>query len=105
MVSSAAILLALAGCGSPAVPARNAAKPNFGPPMTDVRTEANIIQMENEYIAAKNSQPTHQQEAEAEKSEKEAGQKAAKEAEEKKAEAGAAKPGNPAPSEGDTQPN
>ena len=58
------ILLAVAGCQSPP-PAKNSAKPNFGPPITDVRTEAKIIEMENQYIADKNDQPTHQHEAEA----------------------------------------
>jgi len=38
--------------------------------MQDVRTEANIVAMENEYNAAKNSQPTHQAEAQAEAAKK-----------------------------------
>jgi hypothetical protein len=38
--------------------------------MQDVRTEANIIEMENQYTAAENSQPTHQAEAQAEAAKK-----------------------------------
>lgn len=38
--------------------------PNLGLPMQDVQTEATIQRMEMEYNAAKNSQPTHQYEAE-----------------------------------------
>jgi len=55
-------LLLVVGCQAPA---KTSAKPNFGPPLTDVRTEAIIVQMENQYIADKNDQPTRQHEAEA----------------------------------------
>ena len=65
MGGAVASLLVL-GCQSPQASRDNASgKPNFGPPMMDVRTEAKIVEIENEYIAAKNSQPTHQHEAEA----------------------------------------
>ncbi len=68
LIGGAMILLPFAGCQSPepGTSAQNSPKTNFGPPMQDVRTEAKIVEMENEYIAAKNSQPTHQAEAEAE---------------------------------------
>ena len=62
LVVSFACLLLLGGCQAPT---RNSTKPNFGPAAPDVRTEAVIIQMENQYIADKNDQPTRQHEAEA----------------------------------------
>lgn len=72
----AATFLLAAGCKSPTPPsAQVSPKPNFGPPMQDVRTEIAIQQAEMEYNAAKNSRPTHQYEAE---------RQAAKKAEEKK---------------------
>ena len=40
-------------------------------PMQDARTETKLQEMENEYIAEKNSQPTYQAYAEAEKKKKE----------------------------------
>jgi hypothetical protein len=62
-----ASVLLVAGCRSPASgPGEAAAKPNLGPPVQDARTEARILELENEYIAAKNSRPTHQHEVEAE---------------------------------------
>ena len=83
LISGAAISLSVVGCQS-GTPAQTSTKPNFGPPMQDVRTEAKIVEMENEYNAAKNSQPTHQAEAQAEAArkakEKEAKEKAAQEA-------------------------
>jgi hypothetical protein len=77
------------GCNAPdAKPVSDTAKPNFGPPMQDTRTEAVIHQMELDYIAAKNSRPTQQHIAEAEKKRKEQQQaEAAKQAESKKQEA------------------
>lgn len=81
------IFLSVAGCRSPEgnAPTQASAKPNFGPPMQDVRTEAKIIEMENEYNAAKNSRPTHQAEAQAEAAkkaqEKQAKEKAARDTE------------------------
>jgi CCR4-NOT transcriptional regulation complex NOT5 subunit len=76
-VFAVALLLA-AGCQSP-VP-RVGAKPNLGPHVTDVQTEATIIQMENDYIAAKNSPPPRPEQAAAMKrmQEKEQAAKAAK---------------------------
>jgi len=80
------ILFGFAGCESSGRNEQASTKPNFGPPMQDVRTEAKIIEMENEYNAAKNSQPTHQAEAQAEaakkkrEQEKQAREKAAQEA-------------------------
>jgi hypothetical protein len=71
----AATVLLYGGCQSPemaresansSTPAKDAPKPNFGPPMQDVRTEVNLQTAEMEYNATKNSQPTHQYEAEAE---------------------------------------
>jgi hypothetical protein len=62
----------LGGCETPARnPGTAAAAPVSGPHVPDVRTEALIVQMENQYIADKNSQPTRQHEAEAEKRRKE----------------------------------
>ena len=62
-------------------------KPAGGTPVQGVRTEAKIIEMENEYIAEKNSQPGHQYEAEQKAKKKKAEQerqaKASKEAEQK----------------------
>ena len=75
VVCLAATLLLAGGCQSPeaargsansSTPAKDSAKPNFGPPMQDVRTEVNLQSAEMEYNAAKNSRPTHQYEAEAE---------------------------------------
>lgn len=77
LISGAAISLSMVGCQSD-TPAQTSTKPNFGPPMQDVRTEAKMIEIENEYNAAKNSQPTHQAEAQAEAARK-AKEKAAKE--------------------------
>ncbi len=52
------LLLAWAGCNSPASPPTvGRAAPNLGPHVTDVRTEANIVALENEYITDKNSPP------------------------------------------------
>jgi hypothetical protein len=83
LICGAAISLSVVGCLS-GTPAQTSTKPNFGPPMQDVRTEAKIVEMENEYNAAKNSQPTHQAEAQADAArkakEKEAKAKAAQEA-------------------------
>jgi hypothetical protein len=67
----AAVLLS-GGCRTPATkPGSAAATPNFGPSVTDTRTEAVIRQMEIDYIAAKNSRPTYQHIAAAEKKAKE----------------------------------
>lgn len=63
-------MLSVAGCQSQEGSAEASAKPNFGPPTQDVRTEANAIAIENEYNAAKNSQPTHHAEAQAEAAKK-----------------------------------
>lgn len=86
LISGVAILLAVAGCQSSGDngPAQTSAKPNFGPPMQDVRTEGTIVEMENEYTAAKNSQPTHHAEAQAEAAKKK--QEQEKKAKEKAAE-------------------
>lgn len=77
------LALALGGCESPQTPAGTAPEATSGiaaPSAVDVRTEATIIEMENRYIAEKNSQPTHQHEAEAKAAEQKAAeQKAAKE--------------------------
>jgi hypothetical protein len=82
LIGGAMILLPVAGCQSPEAnaPTQASAKPNFGPPMQDVRTEERIAEMEAEYNADKNSQPTHHAEAvaEAEKKKQEQ-QKLAKE--------------------------
>jgi hypothetical protein len=77
------------GCNAPgAKPVGDTAKPNFGPPMQDTRTETVIHQMELDYIAAKNSRPTQQHIAEAEKRKKEQQQaEAVKQAEAKQQEA------------------
>lgn len=86
-VIAAAILLGLDGCHTPGAKTGSAAgspKPNFGPPMTDTRTEAVIQQMEQDYNAAKNSRPTYQHIAEAEKKAKEQAEAARKAAESKK---------------------
>jgi hypothetical protein len=76
-----------AGCHAPpAKPGGASSMPNFGPPMQDTRTEAVIQRMELDYIAAKNSRPTYQHVAEAEKKRKEQEQaqaEAAKKAETK----------------------
>jgi len=88
LIGGVAILLSVAGCQSAGdnTPAQASAKPNFGPPMQDVRTEGTIVEMENEYTAAKNSQPTHHAEAQAEaakkkqEQEKQAKEKAAQDA-------------------------
>jgi hypothetical protein len=90
IVIAAVALLGLTGCPTPGakpVSDTSSPKPNFGPPMTDTRTEAVIQQMEQEYNAAKNSRPTYQHVAEAEKKAKEQAEaEAAKKAEaEKKA--------------------
>ena len=64
------LLLLLAGCESAQGSRTSSGRaPTLQPSITspDVRTEAAIIEMENRYIAEKNSQPTHQHEAEAEK--------------------------------------
>lgn len=69
----AVTLLLLAACESPQVSGTPAAQaPTLQPAVTspDVRTEAAVIEMENQYIAEKNSQPTHQHQAEAEKRKK-----------------------------------
>ena len=90
----AATLLLAGGCQSPEAArgsansstlAKDSAKPNFGPPMLDARTEATMQPMEMDYNAAKNSQPTHQYEAEAEAARKEKAkqQEAAKEPDKK----------------------
>ena len=83
LISGAATSLSVAGCQS-GTPTQTSTKPNFGPPMQDVRTEAKIIEMENEYNAAKNSRPTHQAEVQAEAAKKakeqQAKEKAAQEA-------------------------
>ena len=71
-------LLLVIGCRShPPSPAsvKSGQMPNFGPPMQDMRTEIAVQNAEMELNAAKNSQPTHQYEAERE---------AARKAEEKK---------------------
>jgi hypothetical protein len=67
------MLAMLGGCASStATNGTAAAAPvTAGPQVPDVRTEAALIRMENQYIADKNSQPTHQHEAEAEKRKKE----------------------------------
>lgn len=90
LIGGAVILLAVTACQSPggSAPAQASTKPNFGPPMQDVRTEAKIIEMENEYNAAKNSQPTHQAEAAKKAQEKQAKENAAKEAEQANPEPG-----------------
>jgi hypothetical protein len=82
------------GCNAPgAKPASDTAKPNFGPSMQDTRTEAVIHQMELDYNAAKNSRPTQQHIAEAEKKRKEQEHaEAAKQAEAKKQEQQAPEP-------------
>lgn len=85
------ILTSLTGCQSSGSKpsAQTSAPPNFGPPIQDVRIEAKIAEMENEYNAAKNSQPTHQAEAQAEAArkkrdqEKQAKENAAKDQQEK----------------------
>jgi hypothetical protein len=78
-IGGAVILLSIAGCQSPAKNA--AAVPNSGPSAPDVRTQAVIIQMENQYVTDKNDQPTHQHEVEAEAAKKAAEEKAQKAAE------------------------
>ena len=83
MIGGAAILLPAGGCQAPAP--KTSAKPNFGPPITDVRTEAAIVQMENQYIADKNDQPTHQHEVEAKKRKKAQAQQEQKAREQKAA--------------------
>lgn len=79
MAFLAGTLLLVGGCqsseathggASASAPAKDSAKPNFGPPMQDVRTEVNAQAAEMEYNAAKNSQPTHQHEAEVEAAKK-----------------------------------
>lgn len=77
------VALLLGGCETTAPTGGNAkhASPTVNSPSAvDVRTEANIIEMENRYIAEKNSQRTYQHlaEAEAEQKRKEAAAKAAK---------------------------
>jgi hypothetical protein len=72
-----AVVLLVGGCETTAPTAGNAqhASPAVNSPSAvDVRTEAAIIDMENRYIAEKNSQPTYQHlaEAEAEQKRKEA---------------------------------
>jgi len=84
LIGGAVILLSVAGCQSSGGSATQAStKPNFGPPIQDVRTEVNRIEAENEYNAARNSQPTHQHEVQAEAAkraqEKQDREKAAKE--------------------------
>jgi CCR4-NOT transcriptional regulation complex NOT5 subunit len=78
----AAALLLGAGCQSTG-PVASSTKPNLSPHVTDVQTEATIIQMENDYIAGKNSPPPRPEQAAAmkrmqEKQEKERAAKAAK---------------------------
>ena len=78
---TAALLLAY-GCRMPQPRAATAATPNFGPPMQDVRTEAIVQQMEMDYNAATNSQPTFQGYVEAQQKKQ---AEAAKQAKEKEA--------------------
>jgi hypothetical protein len=67
----------VSGCQSAQAPSGEAAaKPNFGPPIGDVRTAATIQEMENWYVAEKNSQPTHHGEALEKKRQEEAAKKA-----------------------------
>ena len=85
-------LLLAAGCQSPrdGAPVGTVAQPSLAA-VPDVRSEANLVEMENQYIAEKNSQPTHQHEAEAKAAKKKAAQQ--KQAEEQAAkEAAAAQP-------------
>jgi len=82
------LALALGGCESPQTPAGTAPEATSGiaaPSAVDVRTEATIIEMENRYIAEKNSQPTHQHEAEAKAAEQKAAKEKAAQAEKEKA--------------------
>ena len=73
-VAVAATLLC-GGCQTPPTkPGSAAATPNFGPSVTDPRTEAVIQQMEIDYIAAKNSRPTYHHLALAEKKAREEAQ-------------------------------
>ena len=81
LISGAATVLSQVGCQSSGNGAQASAKPNFGPPIQDVRTEAKIVEMENDYTAAKNSQPTHQAEAAKKAKQQQDKEKAAKEAE------------------------
>lgn len=63
-----ALLLAATACQAPQPPASQGKAGVVMPTLArtpDVRTEATIIQMENQYIADKNDQPTRQHEAEA----------------------------------------
>lgn len=75
----AAVFMVAGGCNSrtppPAPSAQVSPKPNFGPPMQDVRTEIAVQQAEMDYNAAKNSRPTHQYEAEREAAKKAAEKK------------------------------
>ena len=75
-----AALLLTSGCQSPQVGKGESPKPNLSPQVTDVRTEANMIALENEYIAGKNSPPPRPEQAAAMKrmQEKEQAAKAAK---------------------------
>ena len=61
VLCGAAALLLAAGCQAPSP--RVGAKPNLSPHVTDVQTEATIVQMENDYIAAKNSPPPRPEQA------------------------------------------
>lgn len=83
-VCLAAALLLAYGCRTPQPRPATAATPNFGPPMQDVRTEAIVQQMEMDYNAAKNSQPTFQGYVEAQQKKK-AEAEAAKQTKEKEA--------------------
>ena len=85
-------MLLVTGCQAPRVGrgGPQVAQPTLAA-VPDVRTEANLIEMENQYIAEKNSQPTHQHEAEAKAARKKAAQQ--KQAQEQAArEAAAAQP-------------
>jgi CCR4-NOT transcriptional regulation complex NOT5 subunit len=91
-VLCAALALLAAGCGSPggghAAPLHSTDHPSAAMPMQDVRTEATILEMENQYIAEKNSLPPRPEQAAAMKKmeeKKQAEAKAAKAAKEQQA--------------------
>jgi hypothetical protein len=83
-----ATIALLGGCETRADTRDAAAASPSGPRGPDVRTEALIVQMENQYIADKNSQPTRQHEAEAEKRRKEEDERKKQAEAQKNAEAG-----------------
>ncbi len=70
-----ASVLALTGCGAPpagrAAPLTSSDHPSAAMPMQDVQTEVTVLEMENQYIAEKNSQPVRPEQAEAMKKQKE----------------------------------